>query len=203
MLVAPAVTRSHSGVRMHRGIPRTGLIPHGVTPCCPDCPAMDRRTQSSRQLQMEGWQEASPAPQRPTPARQGCTTGKTHPLAGGQTEAISLTSLSACSPPLRLAVVSVHYAGRTALLVIPLTTGKTHGAAVISRAEPHTHRPAGRTSPGARGNLMEKHPGEPTPEGSRRGFLRGGSRAKSLLSRPHSELLLLEWDMCFLRGRSS
>lgn len=155
---------------MHRGIPRTGLIPHGVTPCCPDCPAMDRRTQSFGQLQMEGWQEASPAPQRPTAARQGCTTGKTHALAGGQIEAISLTSLSACSSPLRLAVVSVHYAGRTALLVIPLTTGKTHGAAVISRAEPHTHRPAGRTSPGARGNLLEKHPGEPTPEGSRRGF---------------------------------
>lgn len=40
---------------------------------------------------------------------------------------------------------------------------------MVSRAEPHTHHPAGRTSPGARGALLGKHPGGSTTGRSRRG----------------------------------
>lgn len=97
-LVAAAVPWAHSGVRMLRDIPAQGR-PHTVTPCCP---GTDRRTLRDPQ----GWQEANPAPQPPTKHGRDAPQGKPIRWPGDKSK---LPSLSLCSPPLRLAVVSVHY----------------------------------------------------------------------------------------------
>lgn len=76
----------------------------------------------------------------------------------------------------------------------------------------HARSALGGQALAAQGNLTEKHPGEavpcrdpgePAPEGSTRVFYMEIQEQNLCLSHPSSELLLPEWDTCFLRGRSS
>lgn len=177
---------------MLRTIPCTGHIPHRVTPSCTDCPGMVRS-----RLGAEWGQEANPAPHLP---RQICPTGKAQPPSRGQIEAISPLFVLA-SPG--LAVVSVHYSGQLY---------QSHPQPL----EKHTEQPwsaglsltriirPGEQALGLGVPCWESTRGDQPQDGAEEGFFYpGDSRAESLLSHPHPELLLLRWDLCVLGGRSS